>query len=114
MGGGSWTSDKFKTYSMSKSRGIDSTGRAILSDDVTQNYTQRGLAKELNPFCQKRECRDSEEHPNTIPVILALDVTTSMVVTHCNEYMNDYLIDAANDQHLNLYVSYDETNIRKV
>ena len=42
------------------------------------------------------------------------DVTTSMVVTHCNEYMNDYLIDAANDQNLNLYVSYDETNIRKV
>lgn len=78
MGGGSWTSDKFKTYSMSKSRGIDSTGRAILSDDVTQNYTQRGLAKELNPFCQKRECRDSEEHPNTVPVILALDVTGSM------------------------------------
>ena len=42
------------------------------------------------------------------------DVTTSMVVTHCNEYMNDYLFDAAKDQNLNTYVSYDETNIRKV
>jgi adenylosuccinate synthase len=42
------------------------------------------------------------------------DVTTSMVITHCNEYMNDYLFDAAKDQNLNTYVSYDETNIRKV
>ena len=42
------------------------------------------------------------------------DVTTSMVITHCNEYMNDHLFAAADDQNLNLYVSYDETNIRKV
>lgn len=79
MGGGSWTSERFRDYSTSRSRGVDSTtGRVILSDDVTQNYTQRGLAKELNPFNVKRECRDSEEHPNTVPVILALDVTGSM------------------------------------
>jgi len=39
------------------------------------------------------------------------DVTTSMVVTHCNEYLNEHLYEAAKNQNLNLYVSYDETNI---
>lgn len=32
----------------------------------------------LDPKNVIRECCDTEEHPNTIPVILALDVTGSM------------------------------------
>ena len=77
MGGGSWTEEKFCSYSRSIGREV-SEGRALLSHDVMQNYKQRRLADQLNPKNVTRECRDSDEHPATVPVILALDVTGSM------------------------------------
>lgn len=78
MGGGSWTDEKFCSYSKSLGRGIGDTGRVSLSMDVSQNYTQCKLADALNPKGVIRECVDSPEHPETIPVILALDVSGSM------------------------------------
>lgn len=78
MGGGSWTEEAFRGYSKSMSRGIRSDGTVLLSHDVKQNYMQNRLAEVLDPLNVMRECRDSAEHPNTIPVILALDVTGSM------------------------------------
>lgn len=78
MGGGSWTEEAFRGYSKSMSRGLSSDGTVLLSCNVRQNYTQNRLADALNPLNVMRECRDSKEHPNTIPVILALDVTGSM------------------------------------
>lgn len=41
-------------------------------------YRAKGLEEELNPKGVIRECCDSPNHPETIPVILALDVTGSM------------------------------------
>lgn len=78
MGGGSWTDEAFRGYSKSMSRGVRSDGTVLMSTNVKQNYTQNHLADALNPLNVVRECRDSKEHPNTIPVILALDVTGSM------------------------------------
>ena len=86
MGGGSWTTTAFTDYS--KKRGLKTScsiaadGTAYTSIDASYNvqdlYRNRSLDPMLNPRGVMRECRDSEEHPKTIPVILALDVTGSM------------------------------------
>lgn len=78
MGGGSWTTDSFRSYSKSVGRAVTSSGMLDDSYNVQTLYRSRNLQKELNPYNVARECCDSEEHPNTIPVILALDVTGSM------------------------------------
>ena len=80
MGNGSWTTKAFRDYSTTtKCCAINADGSLdIKSRDASQLYIQRGLAEELNPYKVIRECRDSDEHPNTVPVILALDVTGSM------------------------------------
>ncbi len=78
MGGGSWTRDSFKSYSSARGMSVDSRG-AISGDYTAQEmFRQRRIAPELDPQNVIRECCDSEEHPNTKPVILALDVTGSM------------------------------------
>lgn len=79
MGGGSWTRSAFTAYSKSVGRDVD-----LFSGDLKGTYTTqemfkaRHLDEALNPHNVIRECCDSEEHPETIPVILALDVTGSM------------------------------------
>lgn len=75
MGGGSFTSDDYKSYTHSRGRSYDdNTGRTS-----GQSFTQTEFDKSLNPkYFQLRECCNSDEHPNTIPVILGLDVTGSM------------------------------------
>lgn len=82
MGGGTWTSNAYTTYSTSIGRSIttDSSGTITLNSAYTAQdlFTSRRLDEALNPHKVIRECCDSEEHPNTIPVILALDVTGSM------------------------------------
>lgn len=75
MGYGSFSTKSYATYSTSMGKTYDySTGR-ISGQDFKANY----IDDSLNP--QKfilRECVNNDEHPNTIPVILALDVTGSM------------------------------------
>lgn len=77
MGGGAWTTASYNAY-MKSTRGIDDVSN-ITTKSVNQFYTARSIDPALNPKGVKvRECRDSEEHPNTIPIILGLDVTGSM------------------------------------
>lgn len=78
MGGGTWTRDKFATYSTSIGRSVDSKGAISGNYRAQEMFKQRRIAQELDPKNVIRECCDSEEHPNTKPVILALDVTGSM------------------------------------
>ena len=77
MGDGVWTTSSYNNY-MVNTKGINDV-RSITTDSVNEFYDAHTLDKALNPYGVKvRECCDSDEHPNTIPVILALDVTGSM------------------------------------
>lgn len=78
MGCGSWKSDDFVSYSATKGLDVSDDGkiRGLYSNqDMFKAVT---LDHALDPKNVIRECCDSEEHPNTLPVILALDVTGSM------------------------------------
>ena len=74
MGSGAWTSSAFNAYTISTRGSVD----ALNSMNYQQIYKSERLDDKLNPYKVTRECCDSNEHPNTIPVILALDVTGSM------------------------------------
>lgn len=75
MGYGSWTASSYSDYrattKVSNVRGMSSASL----DDI---YTSRRLNEALSPMKVIRESCDSDEHPNSFPVILALDVTGSM------------------------------------
>lgn len=80
MGGGSWTTCAFRAYAGTRGRDTDDSGRVTTSYASAQDmYVLRGLSEGMDPRRFKvRECRDSDEHPATLPVILAIDVTGSM------------------------------------
>ena len=78
MGSGLWREDTFRQYSSRVGRVIDKSGRVAGDYSNQEMFAARNLDPMLNPKDVMRECCDTEEHPNTIPVILALDVTGSM------------------------------------
>lgn len=71
MGSGSYTAhdwDKLKT-----SRSIDTYSSA------NELFTSRTMKDEYNPkFINMREARDNDEHPNSTPIAIGVDVTGSM------------------------------------
>ena len=74
MGYGSWTAQCYASYRTTTGLSMDDMSTA----SVSQIYTSRKLNSDLDPKGVVRECCDSEDHPNSFPVILALDVTGSM------------------------------------
>lgn len=78
MGGGSWTSKSFSNYASVRGMSLSTDGAISGSYSNQEMFKARKLDDALNVFQKTRECCDSEEHPNTLPVILALDVTGSM------------------------------------
>ena len=70
MGGGIYSST---------SRSVRAESLGYATKTVDQLFTQRSINNAMNPHGIKiRESRDSEEHPASIAIILALDVTGSM------------------------------------
>lgn len=99
MGGGSWTTRDFASYTTA-SKGMTMDSFVNAANLSTQNiYKRYSLAPGLDPHNIMRECCDSDEHPNTVPVILALDVTGSMggaavkTAQKLNEIMTDLYAD---------------------
>lgn len=74
MGSGSFSSSSFASYSRSVGKMYDDTTGRVSG----QEYKSTKVDEKLNPKNVIRECCNTDEHPNTIPVILALDVTGSM------------------------------------
>ena len=75
MGHGVFSKVSFSAYNTSLGRTYDTTTNYVTG----QEYTAKILDEALDPKkFTIRECVNSEEHPNTVPVILALDVTGSM------------------------------------
>ncbi len=95
MGYGYWTRTEFDRYSVSRGRTVTEAGTLDAKLTDSQIFTQRGLNPLLDPKNVMRECRDSADHPESIPVILALDVTGSMgaasaeVAKKMNEVMTE-------------------------
>lgn len=78
MGCGSWTRDSYTSYSKSVGRSVSKDGTISGSYSNQDMFKATNIDPALDPKNVIRECCDTEEHPNTIPVILALDVTGSM------------------------------------
>ena len=79
MGGGSWTAQSFASYSTARGYDYSTTTHSIVGDYSAQDmFKSRRIDAMLDPKNVRRECCDSDEHPDSKPVILALDVTGSM------------------------------------
>lgn len=63
------------SYSIQRSQTRESL---YVNQSTHELFTESRLNIKMNPANVTRECCDSEEHPGTIPVIVALDVTGSM------------------------------------
>ena len=80
MGGGYWRREDFARYSAKMGRTVRADGNIDTScmRSAQDMYRAMALDPKMDPYKVMRECCDNEEHPNTVPVILALDVTGSM------------------------------------
>lgn len=79
MGYGTWTTQSFASYSTARGYDYSTTTHSIVGDYSAQDmFKSRNIDAVLDPKNVRRECCDSDEHPNSKPVILALDVTGSM------------------------------------
>ena len=80
MGSGSWSVRNYASYACSIGHGFDDSTSTLARDyaNSSQAFTAHQIDKAMDPKNVLRECCDSDEHPATIPVIIALDVTGSM------------------------------------
>lgn len=97
MGSGSWTTCSYANYACSTGRGYDADTCTMATSytSSSQAFTARSIDKAMDPKNVLRECCDNDEHPMTIPIILALDVTGSMGSTaiEVQKKLNPIMVD---------------------
>lgn len=104
MGGGSWSSDRYTRATRSRVK----SGKAHFGyhADVRAGRA-RGVHEDLDPTKMRnhiRESRDSDEHPESLPVMMIFDVTGSMgripqVLQEKLPNLMDIIIDKAGVEH---------------
>lgn len=92
MGSGTWSSAAFSDYT-TVTKGVSLDAFKTASYSAQELYKAREIDPMLNPKGVMRECIETAEHPNTLPVILALDVTGSMgkAATEVAQKLNDIM-----------------------
>lgn len=78
MGCRTWSDASFRSYSTNLGRTVGANGAVTGSYSNQEIFRSTKLDPMLDPKGVIRECCDCDEHPNVVPVILALDVTGSM------------------------------------
>jgi len=69
----------YGSYSASDWQKLKSSRKLSNGQRVEEVFTRKECNPKMNPkFIGCRECFDSEEHPNTTPIVVGLDVTGSM------------------------------------
>ena len=91
MGSGSWDDNSWRSYSSANL--YDTSGRKKKKEEIFHRET---VNEDLVPLKFKngmREALDSADHPESLPVIIAQDVTGSMgsVVDACLEQLGDFV-----------------------
>jgi hypothetical protein len=79
MGGGTYSTNTVTGVFDATVRRVKAESRGYYHKSTTEIFAQRNINSSMNPYGVRiREARDSSEHPNVVPIILALDVTGSM------------------------------------
>lgn len=88
MGSGTFTTKDWESYATSN----------ISGKTTSQIYNMRCMKDEFNPMKVIRESRDSDEHPNSTPIIIGLDVTGSMsnILNEVAQQLGDMVLDILN------------------
>lgn len=104
MGSSTWTTSCYNA--VLTSRGFDTKDVILDCSTSTQEvFSSTHMKEAMNVRDKVRECCETEEHPNTIPIIIGLDVTGSMnnACKSCLAGINDTIV--------KLYENYKDVEI---